>query len=244
MVDSTPAVIDVAPVAAHAGLPADEKRHRWFELNLVLLIACGGGIVNALFLLHNGPTATLGSSSLRWSYGIVHEFSVLALLAYVLSRRGLGFKSLGFGWSIRDVGVGLLVTGVSLAAYFLGSTLIQLFHHAAYGSFAKGPGGREFFAHPSVVFIPFVILNPFFEELVVRAYLMSEVFALTGSRARAILTSVVVQSSYHLYYGWAGAISLSFLFLTFALYYMRSRRALPIIVAHGLFDLYALFRVW
>jgi membrane protease YdiL (CAAX protease family) len=114
----------------------------------------------------------------------------------------------------------------------------------AYGSFAKWPGGRELFAHPSMAFIPFVLRNPFFEQLIVRAYLMSEVFALTGSRTRAILASVVVQSSYHLYYGWAGAISISFLFLAFALYYMRSRRALPVIVAHGLSDLYALFHVW
>jgi membrane protease YdiL (CAAX protease family) len=140
--------------------------------------------------------------------------------------------------------VGFLVTGVSLAAYILGSTVIQLFHHAAYGSFANGPDGRAFFAHPSIVFIPFTLLNPFFEELIVRAYLMTEVFALTSSRTRAILTSVLVQSSYHLYYGWAGVASLSFLFLAFALYYMRSRRVLPVIVAHGLFDLYALSRVW
>lgn len=244
MADSVPAIIDAAPVTAPADMPAAERRQRWFELILVLLIACAGGIINAVYLLHNGPTASLGTSSLRWTYGIVHEISVLLLLAYVLSRRGLRFNSLGFQWTIRDVGVGLLVTGVSLAAYVLGSTLIQLFHYTAYGSFAKGPDGRVFFAHPSIVFIPFTVINSFFEELIVRAYLMTEVFALTGSRTRAIVTSVLVQSSYHLYYGWAGMTSLSFLFLAFALYYMRSRRALPIIVAHGLFDLYALFRVW
>ena len=225
-------------------MPAAERRQRWFEVILVLLIACAGGIVNALYLLHNGPTGSLGTSSIRWTYGIIHETSVLLLLAYVLSRRGLRFNSLGFHWSIRDFGVGFLVLGISLASYVLGSFLVQLFHHAAYGSFTKGPDGKAFFAHPSVAFISFTLLNPFFEELIVRAYLMTEVFALTGSRTRAILISVVVQSSYHLYYGWAGAISISFLFLAFALYYMRSRRALPVIVAHGLFDLYALFRLW
>ena len=92
--------------------------------------------------------------------------------------------------------------------------------------------------------IPFVLLNPFFEELIVRAYLMTEVQDLTGSSALAILVSVIVQFSYHLYYGWAGAISLSFQFLIFALYYARSRNISPVIVAHGLFDIYGIVRLW
>jgi len=72
---------------------------------------------------------------------------------------------------------------------------------------------------------------------------MTEVVQLTGSSALAVFLSVAVQFSYHLYYGWAGAISLAFLFLTLALYYARARRALPVIVAHGFFDIYALLRL-
>jgi membrane protease YdiL (CAAX protease family) len=113
-----------------------------------------------------------------------------------------------------------------------------------YATWATGPTAKDFFAHPSVVAIPFSLLNPFFEELVVRAYLMTEVIELTGSSTLAIALSVGVQFSYHLYYGWVGAISLSFLFLVFALYYVRSRLALPVIVAHGFFDVYALIRLW
>ena len=63
--------------------------------------------------------------------------------------------------------------------------------------------------------VPYSLLNPFFEELTVRAYLMSEVQDLTGSMNLAAFLSVVVQFSYHLYYGWTGAIALSFQFLIF-----------------------------
>jgi len=87
-------------------------------------------------------------------------------------------------------------------------------------------------------------MNPFFEELLVRAYLMTEIVELTGSSALAIAVSVAVQTSYHLYYGWSGALSLAFLFLAFALYFARSRRALPVVVAHGVFDIYGLVRLW
>jgi membrane protease YdiL (CAAX protease family) len=92
--------------------------------------------------------------------------------------------------------------------------------------------------------IPLSLLNPFFEELIVRAYLMTEVIELTGSSTLAVALSVFVQFSYHLYYGWGGAISLAFFFLALALYYVRSRRALPVIIAHGLLDIYALIRLW
>ena len=72
---------------------------------------------------------------------------------------------------------------------------------------------------------------------------MTEVMELTGSSILAVVVSVAIQFSYHLYYGWAGAISLSFIFLVFALYYARSRNALPIVVAHGYFDISAMLRL-
>jgi membrane protease YdiL (CAAX protease family) len=147
-------------------------------------------------------------------------------------------------WSIRDAGLGLLLTPASIAVYVVGSSLVQLTHHWIFGNWTTGHGGREFFTHPSVMLIPFVFLNAFFEELIVRAYLMTEVFDLTRSSLLAVVVSVIVQFSYHLYYGWSGAISVSFLFLAFSLYFVRSRRALPIVVAHGIFDLIALIRLW
>jgi membrane protease YdiL (CAAX protease family) len=174
----------------------------------------------------------------------VQEATALLLLGYVLSRRGRSFADLGLRWSLRDVAVGLLVAGVSYVAYGLGHTLVQAVHHLVYGFYSTGPTAKDFFAHPSVWALPFSLLNPFFEELIVRAYLMTEVIELTGSSVLAIALSVGVQFSYHLYYGWVGAISLSFLFLVSALYYVRSRRALPVIVAHEFFDVYALLRLW
>jgi membrane protease YdiL (CAAX protease family) len=173
----------------------------------------------------------------------MQEITALLLLGYVLSRRGLTLTNLGFRWAARDVGMGLLVAGLSFAAYVTGSMLVHLAHYSMYGSLATGPTANDLFAHASVVAIPFSLLNPFFEELIVRAYLMTEVVELTGSPSLAVFLTVAVQFSYHLYYGWAGAISLAFLFLTLAVYYVRTRRALPVVVAHGFFDIYGLIRL-
>jgi membrane protease YdiL (CAAX protease family) len=244
MSDSPTTIVDIASTNVRSEVSSHSKRQRWFEVGLVLLVAFGGAFLNALYILQSGPNAAPYMSNARWSIGIVQEVTSLLLLGYVLSRRSLRFTDLGLRWSIRDVAVGLLVTGISFTAYVLGSMVVHLFHYRMYGSLATGPSGPAFFAHPPLAALPFCLLNPFFEEIIVRAYLMSELLDLTGSAVMAVAVSVVVQFSYHLYYGWAGAISLSFAFLIFAIYFARSRRALPIIVAHGLFDIYGFIHLF
>jgi membrane protease YdiL (CAAX protease family) len=226
------------------GLPAGESARRWFELCLVLAVAFGGSLIHAIYLLKNGPGAVATLSGARWFTGIGHEAAALLLLGYVLSRRGLKFSYLGFRWSFREFGTGFLVAGVGLAAYMFGAILVHSTYLWLYGSWHAGPSPTELFSHSHAAAIPFALfafLNPFFEELIVRAYLMTEIAELTGSRRMAALLSVLVQGSYHLYYGWARAISISFLFLTFALYFARWRRAFPIVVAHAFFDISAIF---
>ena len=57
-----------------------------------------------------------------------------------------------------------------------------------------GSTARDVFGHPPVVMaVAFCLLNPLAEELVVRAYLMTEMMELTGSTALVVILSVVVQ---------------------------------------------------
>jgi membrane protease YdiL (CAAX protease family) len=237
------AIVSTAAIDPISEISVAEKRQRWFEVCLVLLVAFGSNILYALYLLIYGPGASAPYTNFRWVTGIVHEASTLLLLGYVLSRRGRKFAALGLQWSLRNVGIGLLLAAVSYVVTKLGRTLVYDIRYLVYGAIAHGPTGRDFFAHPSIAAIPFTLLNPFFEELIVRAYVMTEVMELTGSSILAVVLSVSIQFSYHLYYGWAGAISLSFIFLVLALYYARSRNALPIVVAHGYFDISAMLRL-
>lgn len=224
-------------------LPGASKRLRWFEVSLILVISFGGPLINAIYILHFGPAAAPHSSNARWLAATVQEAACLLLLGYILRRRGLGFKDLGFRWSIRDFGVGLLVAVASVVSYAIGYSLFNSLHLATFGP-TGARSASVFFSHPGAMFILFSLLNPFFEELIVRAYLMTEVAELTGSTTLAVFLSVAVQSSYHLYYGWLGALALACMFLVFSLYYARWRQALPIIVAHGFFDINSLIRLW
>ena len=94
----------------------------------------------------------------------------------------------------------------------------------------------------SILGVLFLIINPFFEELTARAYVISEVQFFTSSRGLAVLFSVLLQSSYHLYQGLGPALLTIPLFAVFSLYYVKTKRILPVILAHMFFDFLALLR--
>ena len=85
------------------------------------------------------------------------------------------------------------------------------------------------------------LINPFAEELIVRAYLMTEVIALTGKPTLAIALSVLFQTTYHLYQGILQPIGYFGLFFVYALYYARSKRIFPVLLAHMFDDVGAMW---
>lgn len=241
--DQAALVTETAPSRSPGASPRADTRLRWFELSLVVLLACGGPFLSSLSILVDGSNSTPHFSNLRWSAAIVQEISCLLLVRYILARRNLRFKDLGLRWSLGGVVAGLLIAAVSYVSYSLGYSLVHSLHVWIFGVGTASDARINLFSNPSAMALPFAFLNPFFEELIVRAYLMSELAELTGSRLLAVAVSVLIQSSYHLYYGWQGAIALSFQFLVFAIYYARTRKAAPIIIAHGFFDVYWLLRL-
>jgi membrane protease YdiL (CAAX protease family) len=244
MSDELATVQEALPIDAPPERITESKRYRWFEVILVLLVSFGNSLFGSLFALANGRGLSPYSPDSRWTMGILQELTSLLLLVYVLSRRRMRLGDLGLRWSFGELGTGLAVAVVSYLTYAAGYILVHSLHGVFFSSSTSGLTPLQAFGHPSIIAIPFILLNPFFEELIVRAYLMTEVRNLTGSWTLSAALSILVQFSYHLYYGWERAISVSFLFLVFSIYYARTRKATPIIIAHGVFDILAMARLW
>lgn len=79
------------------------------------------------------------------------------------------------------------------------------------------------------------------EELIVRAYLMTEVADLTGHMGLAVLASVGFQTLCHLYQGTSAALANAGAFFVAAVFYASTRRATPLIVAHALHNFWAFY---
>lgn len=216
---------------------------RWFELCLVLLIAFGAQVVSSIARVRATLPTQASYGIMTWILGCAREIIALALLVYVLRRRGLGLHSLGFKWSAKDAISGVWVMVAAVAMRYSGTILVRWFLVETIGSVGVVHSAQQVFGQPTLIAVPYWLLGPVFEELIVRAYLMTEVLELTGSSVLAILVSSILQTSYHLYYGWYGALQLFFVFLTYAVYFAIWKRALGVIVAHELMNLPYMLRL-
>ncbi|HEY0705076.1 MAG TPA: CPBP family intramembrane glutamic endopeptidase [Candidatus Acidoferrales bacterium] len=230
---------EIPPVLESSSRPQESRRLRYFELGLVLLVAFSRSFIGSLSRFIQGQNTEPVFTAAGWVSGVVSELTALLLLGYVLYRQGRRFRDLGLNFSAKQWATGFWLGVVAYSVASGGAMLMQFMHRAMYGT-AVPRMGIGYWAHAGFASIPASMLAPIFEELIVRAYLMTEIMELTGSAALAVAVSVLIQTSYHLYYGWYGALHLGFFFLVLALYFAKSRLALPGILAHGLLNVLAL----
>lgn len=231
--------------------PTESKRLRLLELLLVCAVAFGGGLLYSLFAVVTGSNLQrydLMGGAARTFYGLFEQFTALALLVYVLFRQGRSLRDIGLSFTWKDLPRSLLLALVAVVvswvwAWTLYYGVIAVTGHppqtkAGNMGFLQG-GAESWTLYPILVY---VLVNPWMEELLVRAFVMTEVRALTGRVGAAVAASVAVQVGYHFYQGVYPALSYLLLFLTFSLYYVRSGRIFPVILAHLYFDIAALLR--
>ena len=218
------------------------KRLRALEFGLVFLIVFAPLLAVSVYTVATG--SHLGGSTPGKAFtvsGILTELGGLALLRYVLFRQGRDLRTLGFGFSWKDILRSLLVIVLAYIAFLVWWFVIIAIYRELGRPMNSAPQNVEFMSSMLSVFgVLFLLLNPFFEELIARAYVISEVQFFTGSSTLAVLVSVLIQSSYHLYQGIVPALLTTSLFTVFSLYYVRTRRITPVIIAHMFFDFVAL----
>jgi membrane protease YdiL (CAAX protease family) len=219
------------------------NRLRWFELVLVLVVAFGNALAVSIFTVLTRTTSLYSGSSFSslGFVGVIQEIPPLALLVYVLLRQGRTLKDLGLRFKWTDLPFSFLLFFCAVVVELI---LWQVFARTWLAVSGHIPDTTqrniEFVtAGLSVWTLILILINPVFEELIVRAYLITEVGSLTGSAVVAVAVSVVLQTSYHLYQGVVPAILYSALFLVFSIYYVKTRRILPVILAHFYFDFMA-----
>jgi membrane protease YdiL (CAAX protease family) len=225
------------------GIDQNSKIYRALELSLIIGVAFAAPIFVGIYsLFSNSLTQSPQVSGVLVFYGLIYELLALAVMAYVLSRQGRSTKQLGISFSWRDVPVSFILIVFSYIAFYLCYLIIFYGYYSLAGRVLSQPVKTQTYLDAGVTVgtVLFVTLNPLYEELIARAYIISEVKYLTDSGILAVLVSVVVQSLYHLYQGVPATIALSAMFLVLSVYYIRYKRIVPVILAHLYFDLFAL----
>ncbi|HEV8580400.1 MAG TPA: type II CAAX endopeptidase family protein [Thermoanaerobaculia bacterium] len=229
--------LTVGPWEDLAAHPASDKRLRTLELLLVLFVAFGSPLVFSLIdWWRNAPFSKEYPvrAQLAWS---LQAAASICVVAYVLFRQGRSLRQLGLTASRRDIPATILLTAFAFAPSIViagGVSSAPAFHPLA--SFAGG------LTLGPLLWLT-LLLSAACEELIVRAYLMTEIMALTGRMAFAVLASVGFQTLYHLYEGTPLAITAGVMFFINSIYYAYNRRVAPLILSHFLYN-FILFGYW
>lgn len=252
MSSSAPAPIPDVSRLDRSGLPPSEaegegKSLRHLQhLAIVLWISFSIPVARSIYYLVEGsPTHpyTLMQQRYRLAAGLIEEAGALFLLWYVMGRQGKTRRDIGWNPQLADLprAIGLFLL-VMVAGWF-GYYGVQSWYYAHSGHYLAARSLQSMLGFGiSALSIAYACLNPFCEELIVRAYTITEVLSLGGTRTLAVVVSVVVQLSYHLYQGWVNVLWLAPVFLVVSIYYVRTRRIVPVILVHLAMDLWPLLR--
>ena len=177
---------------AAAVLTPEARKLRLLELALVLSVAFL--IPTFSSLLHWWTNAQRSyDTGIDSVYRILQDTSAISVLAHAQYGLARSLRTIGLTARSSDISWTLAVT---LCAKLLASGIVTLFfvYHVAL---------PKTHPPPTYGFLKWLAVVPgaALEELIARAYLMTEVAALSGSMALAVIVSVGFQCFYHLYQG-------------------------------------------
>src|SRR5262245_59449616 len=139
---------------------------RWIDLGLVIAVAFGNSILGSIFLAFH-PVAPKYSNA-RIVAGILAETTALLLFLTLFKRQGRRLENLGFRfrWTDLPIALGLVVAAFTAMAVMQGS-INRVWLWATQHS-PQWAEHRTMFTGSSVwLILPFLLLNPFFEEILV-----------------------------------------------------------------------------
>ena len=189
-------------------------------------------------------TVTLNASQapgrpwLDLTYQLLGIFFALvpALLALHLLGRDPGGARAVLGLDARRPAFDPLC-GVALAAAIgaPGLGLYVLAHRLGFNA-TVAPAGLPSVWWAVPVLVGSAVQNAVLEELVVVGYLLTRLRQLGWRAVTAVAASALLRGSYHLYQGFGAFVGNAVMGAIFGLFFLRTRRILPLVVAHTLLD--------
>ena len=233
------------------------RRRLRFEMLIVLGLSLGQSAIYSLVqLLDKMTTAPLaqGTSTLNRSQSAREYFDLtyqlldiifalvpVALVIYFLTEhwpageRGTSaFRRIGFDFArpgkdlLQGLGLAALIGIPSLGLYAAGRALGI--------TTAIIPSALDAYWWTVPVLVLSAIRHAVVEEVIVVAYLLDRLGKLGWSVPAAIAASALLRGSYHLYQGFGPFIGNAVMGVVFALVYIRTKRVMPLVIAHAILD--------
>jgi len=203
------------------------------EFALIVLLAFGlfsVASVRALFGPLTGRAALLFDDHRVWTL-LIYQVSVAPVIMYILWERG--WRWLDFSVQVTPRG-SLQGFALAIAAFALSKAGFLLTSSVATASVSPtmvaAPVATGMVAMGGMLFA--AVVKAIFEELLVCGYVVQSLRGRFGI-ALAVNASIALRMSFHLYQGPGAFLSFALFGLVFTLFYIRTGRLWPLIVAHA-----------
>jgi len=204
------------------------------ELVVVTGLLVLPAFLRGLFIFLHPDVPIIRPEHASWHFGVATAsyLLMLGLLAHIVRLNAETLETFTRRFELKDLlrGLGLMIW-IGTAYYGSYRFLYSL------GLQENERGFDQFRVPLSVFYVLSMLLNPFVEEVFVRAFLQTRLTQMTVHGAAIVLISTLLQTSYHIYQGLLPCLALLPGFLILAAYYQASRRLWPVIVAHLLSDI-------
>lgn len=230
------------------------RQHLGLEVLAVLGVSLGISALSALLTYIRaeitvkggiGSTTAIVVSGQRTTYplldladdllGILNGI-VPPLLAILLLARNPGGRGFGIGFDLRSkLRESLQGIGFCALIGIPGLTLVWAAHELGINA------SLDVVDFPDVWYrVPYLLLSAFqnglSEEIIVVGYLLTRLRQLGWSDSRALGGSALLRGTYHLYQGYGAFAGNAVMGLIFGWWFQRTRRVLPLVIAHSLID--------
>jgi membrane protease YdiL (CAAX protease family) len=191
------------------------------EFALVISLAFGLWIAASLdaALAYRNEPIEFGDAGILALIG--YEIVIGAVLAFVLRSRGWKWEDFSVHYSPGTTLIGVVLGITTLVAWYAFELVM-------------GPAPNIPTATLPVI-IAVSVLNPFFEELLVLAYVVQAMRKRFGL-VTAMNVSIAIRLAYHLYQGPLAVIPIAMFGVVATIAYVRLGRLWPVIVAHAFLD--------
>lgn len=205
------------------------------EVLIVLTLGFGLFIYSStIAILNNSDTSTLQTyNSYDFIFIVVYEIIILTILAYYLKHRN---------WSIKDFNLDFTFKMIVVAIFLvvlregIGMLIIKITSTSKIFSLETINEPIISF-HTNIVSIALmVIVNSIYEEVLLIGYFFKRFEKFHP--AIIILISLLIRASYHTYQGFTNLIMIFLMGLIFGLYYVKYKKLWPLIIAHGIGNIY------
>jgi membrane protease YdiL (CAAX protease family) len=161
---------------------------------------------------------------------VLEEAMLLLALGWFLRVRGWSVEHFAAYPSGRELAMAI---GLAVASTTVWALPWVLFAPGDTGASSSGAG----LSWPGILAVS--IINPLFEELFLCAYMLPFLAKRRGPVV-AVAASLLVRLSFHTYQGPVGLLSIGLVGLVFTIFYVRTQRLWPVLIAHGALDILAL----